>query len=193
MFAAEMSNSCGMSTWTSNSQVVHATAAAPEGPYQRRGVVDPPFSHNPTVARAPDGTWVLYHIGCGDGTTKQCTNCSGGTTGKCPGGSETVSCTPGTTPGTTPTTTNVLFAADPSGPQYGKWLSTEQIAELAGSEDGVAAVTRWLAAHGVPYRVSATRDRVFADASVAAAQRALATEVGRAVGPAGATALRSMQ
>lgn len=127
MFVAEMSNGCGMGTWTTNSQVVHATSSLPEGPYERQAVINPAFSHNPTVSRAPDGTWVLYHIGCGDAAPTQCTDCAGGNSGHCPGGPETVSCTPGTTPNTTPTSANVLFASAPHGP----WQSVD--ADLHGA------------------------------------------------------------
>jgi len=130
MFAAEMSNGCGMQTWSTNSQIVHATATHPAGPYQRQSVINPPFSHNPTVSRAPDGTWVLYHIGCGDGKTRQCTDCANGISGSgCPSPPETVSCTPGTTPGTTPMTANVLFAQAPEGP----WQAMNAQLENGGS------------------------------------------------------------
>ena len=53
MFVAEMANSCGMTTWATNSIIRHAVASAPEGPYQAREVVMPPFAHNPTALRAP--------------------------------------------------------------------------------------------------------------------------------------------
>lgn len=33
MFAAEMSNGCGLNTWTTNSIIVSATSDMPEGPY----------------------------------------------------------------------------------------------------------------------------------------------------------------
>ena len=53
MFVAEMANSCGLNTWVTNSIIVHAVASAPEGPYQKREVVMPPFAHNPTALQAP--------------------------------------------------------------------------------------------------------------------------------------------
>ena len=62
MFAAEMANSCGMTTWATNSIIVHAVANSPEGPYQRREVVMPPFAHNPTALQAPVNNYVCYII-----------------------------------------------------------------------------------------------------------------------------------
>lgn len=129
MFVAEMSQGCGLNSWTSNSQIAHATSASPEGPYTRRGLVAPPFAHNPTVMRAPDGTWVLYHIGCADGSPSQCTDCRGGVTGNCPSESETVSCTPGTTPGVTPKTAHVLYADAPEGPWQGLNVELQDIGQ----------------------------------------------------------------
>src|SRR5688500_7617266 len=58
--------------WLTNSEVVHATARVPEGPYAFAGVVLPPrgeqywdgrMTHNPTVHRAPDGTYLLFYTG----------------------------------------------------------------------------------------------------------------------------------
>eukprot|EP01052_Picozoa_sp_SAG31_P026625 SAG31_NODE_2428_length_5715_cov_6.736111_6_plen_341_part_00 len=61
-FVAEMANECGLGTWQQNSQVVHAVAATPAGPFQRVDVVVPPLSHNPQVMIAPDGTAVIYTL-----------------------------------------------------------------------------------------------------------------------------------
>lgn len=81
MFAAHMTDHCGLTSWKTNSQVVHATAARPEGPYTRREVVIPRFSHNPTVRELPGGSgYALYAIGCGGTTVPPLTNCSGGHT-----------------------------------------------------------------------------------------------------------------
>jgi len=79
MFVAEMSDNCGLGAWTTNSQVVHAVADGPLGPYVRSEVVVPLFAHNPTVRRV-NGTWLLYHIGLGDGETQPRMDCSGGYT-----------------------------------------------------------------------------------------------------------------
>jgi len=68
MFVAEFANHCGLFSWRTNSQVVHAVANNPLGPYMRKAVVVNAFAHNPMIRRANDGTWLLYYIGTGDGT-----------------------------------------------------------------------------------------------------------------------------
>ena len=111
MYTAAMSNECGMSTWTTNSLIQHAIADKPEGPYSRADVLMRPFAHNPAAVRAPDGTYLIYHIGCGRpiSGSKPCTNCSGGYSGKdCPSIGEEVGCTANTT--------NILHSASPDGP-----------------------------------------------------------------------------
>lgn len=64
MFAAEMKNKCKLNSWRSLSQVIHAVAEDPLGPYERLGVAVNTESHNPVVSRAPDGTYVMLTIGC---------------------------------------------------------------------------------------------------------------------------------
>ena len=50
-----------------------------------------PFAHNPTALQAPDGTYLIYHIGCGTPNGgKPCTDCKDGVTGKCRGTGEMV-------------------------------------------------------------------------------------------------------
>jgi hypothetical protein len=46
--------------WCSNSQIVHAVSATPTGAFKRKDVVFPPWSHEPTVARAPTGEYVMF-------------------------------------------------------------------------------------------------------------------------------------
>lgn len=60
MFSAQMVNDCGIGYWEPNSQVVHATAAAAEGPYTFSDVVTAPFAHEPNAVRSPEGDWVIY-------------------------------------------------------------------------------------------------------------------------------------
>lgn len=86
MYVAEMVNGCGLSTWTTNSQVVHAVSEgdSPAGPYKKVDVALLPWAHNPQVVLVPAvvkdnktvsaAQFVLFHIGPGDGTahTKQC-------------------------------------------------------------------------------------------------------------------------
>ena len=117
MMAAEMANGCELDSWTTNSIIVSAVSSTPEGPYQRQATVMPAFAHNPVVTRAPDGTYLIYHIGCGDSGDRSngganqhpCTDCANGATGKsCPSPGETVACSENTT--------NILFASSLDGP-----------------------------------------------------------------------------
>lgn len=109
MYLAEMGEQCGMTTWTTNSLIRHAVAQTPAGPYAPREVVMPPFAHNPTAVQAPDGTYLIYHIGCGTPIKAPCTDCKGGETGKsCHAPGETVACNT--------TTTNILWAKSLDGP-----------------------------------------------------------------------------
>eukprot|EP00937_MAST-01D_sp_MAST-1D-sp2_P007222 g7222.t1 len=111
MFVAEMLNGCGMATWSTNSVIRHAVAATPLGPFEQREVVMPAFAHNPTAVRAPDGTYLVYHIGCGTPNQGRapCANCSGGYSGaSCSGPGEQVACSANTT--------NILYSRSPAGP-----------------------------------------------------------------------------
>ena len=60
MWAAEMTNETGIKAWITNSQVVHAVAEPPEFRFVRQAVIWPVFSHEPTVARAPTGEFVMF-------------------------------------------------------------------------------------------------------------------------------------
>ena len=82
------------------------------GPYSPREIIMMPFAHNPTAVRAPDGTYLIYHIGCGTPNGgKPCTDCKGGVTGKtCHGNprGEMVACNN--------VTTNILHSQSVEGP-----------------------------------------------------------------------------
>lgn len=45
---------------TGNSRIVYATSPSPDGVYTRQAEIEGPFAHEPSVARAPNGTWVMY-------------------------------------------------------------------------------------------------------------------------------------
>jgi len=76
---AQMADNCGLNSWETNSQLVHVTSTSgPAGPYANETLIRLPFSHNPKLSRAPDGTFLIWHIGCGDNTTHRMGNCSGG-------------------------------------------------------------------------------------------------------------------
>merc|ERR1712151_1214418 len=64
-FINVMANGSGLGAWETASEVVHAVAASPEGPFELRETVLPSFHHNARLARAPDGTHLLFSIGQG--------------------------------------------------------------------------------------------------------------------------------
>mmetsp|Transcript_71840 Transcript_71840/g.200500 ORF Transcript_71840/g.200500 Transcript_71840/m.200500 type:complete len:420 (-) Transcript_71840:172-1431(-) len=63
MFVSFISRDCGLNSWKFNSVIHHAVSANPDGPYSFKDEVLSEFAHNPTITRAPDGTYLLYHIG----------------------------------------------------------------------------------------------------------------------------------
>ena len=60
MWAAEMAGGCGIGTWLSNSVVAHSSSADASGLYTRHSTTWPVFAHEPVVARAPQGEYVMY-------------------------------------------------------------------------------------------------------------------------------------
>jgi hypothetical protein len=61
MWAAQMTNNCGIWAWMQNSIVFHATSTSPYGPYLPKGpAVALPEAHEPIVARAPTGEYVMW-------------------------------------------------------------------------------------------------------------------------------------
>lgn len=78
MFLSEFLNSCGLASWTVNSQIVHATSPDLHLPFQKVDVsavrssaaaeasapIQSYFAHEPVVTRGPDGEWVMYWTGC---------------------------------------------------------------------------------------------------------------------------------
>lgn len=77
-YFAEMTNHCTLSSWTTNSIIVHAQSASPTGPFTFVSVVQPAWSHNPLVSRDPStGDILIAHIGCGKiAAGSQPKNCS---------------------------------------------------------------------------------------------------------------------
>ena len=61
MYASEITRKCGIHRWVTNSIVVHAVSAGPPAwRFERKGVVKELFSHEPIVARAPTGEFVVF-------------------------------------------------------------------------------------------------------------------------------------
>eukprot|EP01061_Rhynchopus_euleeides_P007663 TRINITY_DN16728_c0_g1_i4.p1 TRINITY_DN16728_c0_g1~~TRINITY_DN16728_c0_g1_i4.p1 ORF type:complete len:493 (+),score=142.54 TRINITY_DN16728_c0_g1_i4:79-1557(+) len=60
MWAAEMTEHCGIGAWAENSRVIHAVSATPGGSYKRTQVVWEVFSHEPEVVPGPNGEFIMY-------------------------------------------------------------------------------------------------------------------------------------
>jgi hypothetical protein len=65
-FYSRFLGGCGLLCWVNASECVRATGASAAGPFADAAVVSGVFCHNPTIRRAPDGTFVLFHIGQDD-------------------------------------------------------------------------------------------------------------------------------
>jgi hypothetical protein len=76
LYYSQMVGGCGLGSWGTNSRVVHAQGSSPLGPFVDVDVVQPAFAHNAQAFRTPQGTWVVWHIGCAQG--ERVVNCSGG-------------------------------------------------------------------------------------------------------------------
>lgn len=63
LFHAQMLYECSLNTWSTNSVIVRSTSASLSEPFTFQEVILGPFAHNPTIRRAPDGTYVLFYIG----------------------------------------------------------------------------------------------------------------------------------
>jgi hypothetical protein len=78
LYAAEMTEHCTLSAWTTNSIIVHATSSTLMGPFAFKDVVQPAWSHNPLVTEdKTTGDILIAHIGCGKvAAGRQPKNCS---------------------------------------------------------------------------------------------------------------------
>jgi len=62
-FYSRFVGGCGLACWVNSSECVRAEGPTPTGPFVDKAVVLGVFCHNPTVRLAPDGTYLLWHIG----------------------------------------------------------------------------------------------------------------------------------
>lgn len=80
LYASEMVNHCGLSTWQKNSRIIHASASSLSGPYKMKGEVMPPFAHNANPIVIPHepykGHYAVFHVGFGSsmGSLSKCNN-----------------------------------------------------------------------------------------------------------------------
>lgn len=80
MYMALMENHCGLDVWTLNSAIAHAIGKTSLGPFIYQDIIMPAFAHNPQPTQAPDGTYLIFHIGCGTNPPSSLRNCTNGTT-----------------------------------------------------------------------------------------------------------------
>ena len=59
MWAAEMTEHCGIGAWDYNSRIIRATSDSPGGKYERTEVVWEVFSHEPEVVPGNNGEYVM--------------------------------------------------------------------------------------------------------------------------------------
>ncbi len=78
MFASEITAHCGISAWTFNSRIVHATSPTLQGRFQRDSEFSGVFSHEPTAVRDPTTReWAVFFTSAIPSGRAVC-NCSDG-------------------------------------------------------------------------------------------------------------------
>lgn len=71
MFGVELTGSCGIGAWQTNSQVVHWISDAPTSPWRRLGVALAPQATCPSAAITPNGTLIMTLFGGVQRASKQ--------------------------------------------------------------------------------------------------------------------------
>jgi len=128
LISAKMVSNCGLTTWKTNSVIVHTVADSPTGPFvsphdDQDDVLHPAFSHNPVVWEYQPGQYAMYQIGCGEG------------------GVTPMDCLNGSTPGVYPTPRKPELAAEVAGCDNPHWTG---VSGLAGSPEGPFAAPKSL-------------------------------------------------
>ena len=144
LWASELANHCGISSYILNSGVVHATSASGgvAGPYVRSSgaFVIPPFAHEPVVARAPSGEVVLVAVaGPLDAKYPSCV---------CEDGRTTAGCGCGAIPGNEchPQVPTLMYADAPTGP----WTTRPLFPDATHGENPSV----WIASNGSAFGMS---------------------------------------
>ena len=60
-----MADSRGLDSWTGSSEIHHAVADDPMDVFKKEDTVLPQEAHNASPLRAPNGSFLLFHIGNG--------------------------------------------------------------------------------------------------------------------------------
>eukprot|EP00729_Bicosta_minor_P005168 gene5168-24105_t len=142
---AEMTRGCGLTSWETNSQIAHATAPTPAGPWTRQDTVLGVWAHTPSAAVARDGTIVLFHLGSGvgggalPGSREYNATC---TTGRSPCGTHPQHHCNKTEPGRAAAAAAVEAPAPPPPPLYSRSTSPRAAARgTAASAAGTGTTT----------------------------------------------------
>jgi len=95
MFSALMDDSCSLGAWLTKSRVLHAVSPSVASPFAPKEIVlgqrnasywDSLTQHNPTVVRAPDGTWLIVYMGNHATDGQKAQNCTRGVSAGAVGG-----------------------------------------------------------------------------------------------------------
>lgn len=91
MYAAEMSQYCGIDVWQPNSILIHAKSSIKHSgiaTYERVSEIDGIFSHEPDAIRGPNGEYIIYYSHVyppptGNASIDPCNSCNDGITISC--------------------------------------------------------------------------------------------------------------
>eukprot|EP01061_Rhynchopus_euleeides_P016215 TRINITY_DN27445_c0_g1_i1.p1 TRINITY_DN27445_c0_g1~~TRINITY_DN27445_c0_g1_i1.p1 ORF type:complete len:524 (+),score=121.16 TRINITY_DN27445_c0_g1_i1:173-1573(+) len=83
MWPSQMLGHCGLDSWASNSQIMHATSETALGPYIFKEVLFDSFSHEADVKVAPDGTLLMAMTQRVPNTWRLCSCYNGSTPPTC--------------------------------------------------------------------------------------------------------------
>jgi hypothetical protein len=124
-----MTEHCGIGAWAQNSRIVHAVASTPSAGFKRTQVVREVFSHEPMLARAPSGEYVMYFTSNRANQTHGACNCCRPGKSKCDGSTGPGDCPARARPSARPgaprdsSPTWMSYAAAPEGP----WSEPQQV------------------------------------------------------------------
>jgi hypothetical protein len=88
-FFSYLAGDCGLGSWGSSSMIISATADAPDGPFDMQTAI-PVLgieAHNAMISKHPNGSYFLFHIGCGT-TRNRTVGCTPHTFKPCGGWNE---------------------------------------------------------------------------------------------------------
>lgn len=120
MWAAEITEHCGIGAWVKNSRIIRATSDSISGPYTRTQVVWEVFAHEPDVVPGPDGEYIMYFTANPRSEHGWCDCCRAGE-GPCDGSTGSSDC-PGGSPGE-----GASYMSHTKDPVNGNWSEPVQI------------------------------------------------------------------